>query len=154
MKEVNLNRNQIITLLEDRELKLDDTDDILEISENEIRINSNGVIYRLLGSEMVFQKHPIDRDSFVDDVKEIMYEYFNIEPKELLLKSAENLEHVFIIRLTPNCEIPIYVCHKLCAVANTKEMRIGEFDPDADQVGIYKRMGTSDYYFRWLGDEV
>ncbi len=154
MKEINLNKYQMLSLIEDKELKLEDCDDILEISENEIQINHNGEIYKLFGAEMVFKKQQIEFDSLADELKEVICEYFNLEQKELRLKNVDNLEYVFTIRFSPNCESKIFVCPKNCAVANTKEMRIGEFDPDADQVGIYKRMGTSDYYFRWLGDEV
>ena len=154
MKELNLNRDQMRTLLEDGELEFKDSNDILQISENDIRISSNGTIYWLIGTEMVFQQHPVDRHNYVDDVKEIMFEYFNLEPKEIILKSVENCEYVFIIRIAPKCEVPIYVCHKKCAVANTREMREKDFDTEADQIGIYKRMGDSEYYFRWLGEEV
>lgn len=154
MKNVTLNHYQMLSLLEDKELTFENFDNILEISENEIRLNLNGKIYKLLNANMTFEKQEIESNHSVRSIRRLLCEYLNLEAKEVIIKSVDDMEFVFHIRICPTLEVPILICDKFSAISNTKEMCNFETKPDAEHIGIYRRLGNSDYYFRWLGDDV
>ena len=153
MKNVNLNHYQTLSLLENKELTLENSNDILEISENEIRLNHNGKTHKLLNANMVFVKKEDESHYFVGVIKRLLCEYLNIKPKEVNIKSIYDMEFIFTIHISQNCESRIYICPKKYALAKTQKIDSEESYTDSIQIGNYKRLGSSDYFFRWLSED-
>ena len=80
-------------------------------------------------------------------------EYFNLNSNEVILRSFSPEETIFGVRLVPQKELLLLVCTRKIAMTNTSEL-FEINDPERhEQIGLYRQLGNSYYYFKWIDEE-
>lgn len=88
-------------------------------------------------------------------LQDLICEHFNLILNEVIYEQRTPNDVIFRIHLHPDKEFKIVICDEFTAMANTKEMNDTEEIKSYlsnSQIGIYKKLGNSFYYFRWLDD--
>lgn len=146
MKNIKLNERQISELIENKKVNLLKGSSI-EIYNNEIIYNKDGEIKYATEINMQFYKSG-ETDSFL---QELICEHFNVNKNQVITICSEAEDGEFRIRFTPNNEITIIVCPVNIAIKNTKILEENnnlKIDKMSSQIGLYRRLGSSAYFFR------
>lgn len=150
MNKIKLNQKQISELIINKKVALTENSSI-EIYENEIIYNKNGKIRYATKMELEFGEIE-QSDSFL---QEIISEHFNIDKNQVITISSEPEDSEFKIRFTTNKEITIIVCPVNIAIKNTKILEENhnlKIDKMCTQIGLYRKLGNSAYFFRIESD--
>ncbi len=152
MKSIKLNTEQIVDLINNKRVFLS-SNKVVELLDDEIIYNNNGRISKLNELNLRFLPPEDDRPF----LRKLLCEYFNCRPFEIICTdiSIPDQQADFRVRFTPEKEIGLIVVTYNQAVLNTKGMTDDENIQDLisqNQVGLYHRLGNSDYFFRWEED--
>ena len=150
MNKIKLNQKQISELIINKKVTLTEFSSI-EIYENEIIYNKNGKIK--YATRMNLELGKIEKsDAFL---QEIICEHFNINKNQVITITSEPEDSEFKIRFTTNKEITIIVCPVNIAIKNTKIREKNhnlKIDKMCTQIGLYRKLGNSAYFFRIESD--
>ena len=154
MKLVTLNKDQIDKLLEYKRLNIDYKKSIsLDIYDNQLTLNNNGIIFTLQSANFEFENYEKIHYWVADELKNMVCEYFNLNSNEVILRSFSPEETIFGVRLVPQKELLLLVCMRKIAMTNTSEL-FEINDPERhEQIGLYRQLGNSYYYFKWIDEE-
>lgn len=152
-KQVMLDKHQINKLMQQKSIITDD-DEILQFHDGEIVLNSNGDIYYTEKVNFKFFHDHIENKWIVNDIKTLVCEYLNLQPSEVIFSSRSFGSFDFIIKFDGQHEWKICVCDFPTAVSNTAELSddVPEAKCNDEVIGLYRKLGTSPYYFRWFND--
>ncbi len=148
MTTIELNREQISELIRYKEFELDDYSKI-EIFDDEIILNEKGTASYL--SSVIFEYIEPDTDDEDMFMRYLICEHLNLEPTNVICISFCSEEGVFRVRFSPECELTMIVCPVNMAVQNTENFihLTNQKNSEMEQIGVYKRLGHSAYFFRW-----
>lgn len=150
MKKISLNNKQIADLITNKEVKIDYISSV-EIYDGELIYNFNGKICKITNIDLEINE-PEKTNVFIQN---LICEHFNIDRKQVLMVSSTIEDSEFIIRFTPNDEVTIIVCPVTKAISNTKNLTEEDtiyVDENTYQIGLYRRLSTSCYFFRFQID--
>lgn len=120
MKLVTLNKDQIDKLLEYKRLNIDYKKSIsLDIYDNQLTLNNNGIIFTLQSANFEFENYEKIHYWVADELKNMVCEYFNLNSNEVILRSFSPEETIFGVRLVPQKELLLLVCTRKIAMTNT-----------------------------------
>ena len=144
MQNIKLKEKQISELIKNKKIILNDNSSI-EIYDDEIIHNKNGEIRYIKSINLEFYEAE-KTDKFL---QELICEHFNIETSQAIMISSTPEDAEFRIRFTPDKEITIIICPINIAIKNTQIlMNETKIDCNASQIGLYRRLGDSCYFFR------
>lgn len=154
MKKVTLNKDQIDRLLEYKRLNIDYKKSIsLDIYENQLTLNNNGTIFTLQKVNFEFENYETIHYWVADKFKNMVCEHLNLNSNEVILRSFSPEETIFSVRLVPEKELLLLVCTRKTAMTNTSELFEIDNPEKHEQIGLYRQLGNSYYYFRWIEEE-
>lgn len=147
MESITLNEIQINNLLTNKSLLLDENK-VLEIYNNELILNKNGYTNRVLSINIQFEKHNIENKKVIDFIRNLICEYLNLEPCEVIFFSRYQDEFQFKARTgaSTSSKIIVYERRKIEGV------NVGAYNPVTKTIGPYKQLSDSAYFFRWLNE--
>jgi len=153
MDKLKLNAEQVSRLLRDKYLVLDDCRTI-EIYRESLIVNCNGEISNIDTLDMQFIEEEIEHREIIDNIQNLICEHLNLSPSEVIYSSGYGEEFVFKIRFAPCIEWGIVVCVKPRTFENMQAVCDYPIDNkiDSENIGLYKRLGKSAYFFRWFED--
>ncbi len=148
MTNIKLNPKQIVDLINNKRVFLAHNK-LVEVLDDEIIYNNNGRISRLDNLNLEFSP-PEEDEQFV---RKLLCDYFNCEPYQVICIEATIHDTEFRIRFSPEKEITIIVLSEPMAKYNLRN----QIDLDEnyenyiskDQIGLYRRLGSSEYFYRW-----
>ena len=144
MQNIKLKEKQISELIKNKKIILNDNSSI-EIYDDEIIHNKNGEIRYIKSINLEFYEAE-KTDKFL---QELICEHFNIETSQAIMISSTPEDAEFKIRFTPDKEVTIIICPINIAIKNTQIlMNKTKIDCNASQIGLYRRLGDSCYFFR------
>lgn len=144
MQNIKLKEKQISELIKNKKIILNDNSSI-EIYDDEIIHNKNGEIRYIKSINLEFYEAE-KTDKFL---QELICEHFNIETSQAIVISSTPEDAEFRIRFTPDKEVTIIICPINIAIKNTQIlMNKSKIDCNASQIGLYRRLGDSCYFFR------
>lgn len=144
MQNIKLKEKQISELIKNKKVNLNDNSTI-EIYDDEIIHNKNGEIRYIKSINLEFYEAE-KTDKFL---QELICEHFNIETSQAIMISSTPEDAEFKIRFTPDKEVTIIICPINIAIKNTQIlMNKSKIDCNASQIGLYRRLGDSCYFFR------
>ena len=144
MQNIKLKEKQISELIKNKKIILNDNSSI-EIYDDEIIHNKNGEIRYIKSINLEFYEAE-KTDKFL---QELICEHFNIETSQAIMISSTPEDAEFKIRFTPDKEVTIIICPINIAIKNTQIlMNKSKIDCNASQIGLYRRLGDSCYFFR------
>lgn len=155
MKTLLLNNELINKLLKDRYLKLN-SEEYVQILDNQIILNSGGELYNTDSLNINFQRREYKNNSKIKMLQNLVCNHLNLNPDDVICTADGDMETEFLVRFLPDIEIPITICNESCACLNTNEMYSGSSSKPVisdDQIGIYRKLMDSQYYFRWIPEE-
>lgn len=154
MKKITLNKDQINKLLEYKRLNIDYKKSIsLDIYENQLTLNNNGTIFTLQKANFEFENYETIHYWVADKFKNMVCEHLNLNSNEVILRSFSPEETIFSVRLVPEKELLLLVCTRKIAMTNTSELFEIDNPEKHEQIGLYRQLGNSYYYFRWIEEE-
>ncbi|MCM1338665.1 MAG: hypothetical protein NC191_03230 [Muribaculaceae bacterium] len=151
MKHISINKEQMEILLKNKELNFYPKDDVIEISEDNIRLNENGTIYKLKSVDFVFERRKLEYEQVIINLRKLLCDYLNLSEEEVIFRSTDNTEYIFDIRFSPTQEVSLMICFM-----NSIRWSKGDVDENKSlvfnetQLGHYRKIGNSGYVFRWL----
>lgn len=144
MQNIKLKEKQISELIKNKKIILNDNSSI-EIYDDEIIHNKNGEIRYIKSINLEFYEAE-KTDKFL---QELICEHFNIETSQAIMISSTPEDAEFRIRFSPDKEVTIIICPINIAIKNTQIlMNKSKIDCNASQIGLYRRLGDSCYFFR------
>ena len=152
MNNIELNKIQINNLFIDKFLELT-PNDAIEIHEEELLFNSYGKISTPYKMVISFEDYDISESASASYIRELLCEHLNVNSYSVILIKEGMNEFLYQIRFAPNKEWQLVVCEHKYALGNTNdwfENYKSEKNCMLPQIGLYKRLGNSSYYFRWL----
>lgn len=151
MKKIKLNNFQLKNLLENDCLSLNENS-VLQLVKNRLFLNVDGDIYNMINVDFHFKKQEIEHEFVVDDIKQLVCEHLNLDPSEVIFSDRHIGAFDFTVRFDVKNEWNIIVCDYSKTIQNTRELSDETLIPanNANQIGLYKRLGDSCYYFRWF----
>ncbi len=151
MKLVELSSEEITNLFENKFLKLSQ-EHIIDLNKDNLVLNYNGYIYKPISMNIKFSEKIIENKHIIDYLKNIICKHFNLQHYEVIYVSRSNQEFEFMIRFTPDKICPIVVCEYRQALENMRAISNRKIKTNVDSqfIGIYKKIGESLYYFRWI----
>lgn len=152
MQTLELDNNKMNKLLQDKRLTINyDKAISLEIYDNELTLNNNGEIFVLDSANLKFRKEDNTHYLVVDDLKKRVCDHLNLNWNEVILETYDPQETVFKVRIIPERELYLIVCTQLQAFTNIKE-NLGPDYTKNKQIGLYRQLDNSLYYFRWCDE--
>ena len=99
-----------------------------------------------------FEKQEYCYEFAAKHLQELLCKHLNLFPNEVIFINCDGEEFEFEIRFHPNTKSHIVVCEFQRAVDNTAALSDNPFSADIsyDYIGLYKKLGQSPYYFRWI----
>lgn len=154
-KNITLTSVQAVKLIANKFVEIDQEQSI-EIYDNKLILNNNGEVFELDSLEAGFNKKKIDYEESVNFIRSLICDYFHFEPYQVLYSSGmPNHELVFNINFYPGLNLYMLVADKSTASINSRELyleNVGKQIDTENTVGVYRKLGDSGYYFRWLDD--
>ena len=154
MKKYTLNSEQISRLIKKQYIEIKDNK-LIEIQRNNLIVNENGNISKVYSIVLQFNEEEIKNEHIVKFIKNLICEHFNISSKEVFYIDGTGEEFDLVIHFAPNMERKIYVCELRKAILNMKAIE-DDFSKNEinspEYIGLYKKLGNSAYYFRWIDD--
>ncbi len=153
MTEITLDANQLTILATDGCVELS-PDVAIELHDNRLILNDKGRFFYAEKSTMEFKTREVFIPYYVEYMQKLVCEHLNLRIYQVIYSESHNDEYEFIIRFAPNKERRIYVCDNKRAVKNTREQTDEFLDilTNTPNIGIYRQLDNSLYYFRWLED--
>nr|QGT49699.1 hypothetical protein Melaina855_0860 [uncultured Candidatus Melainabacteria bacterium] len=154
MEQITLNNEQLSKLMNENRINLNcDGNSTIDIYDGNVSYNNNGEIYNLKSADFLFEKQKIDNLETIQYFQFLVCEYLNLSSREVIFyqKSAEEI--VFKVRLIARKEVLIVLSDKRNAIVNCKNFFEDKDFITENQIGIYRRLGESNYYFRWVEEE-
>ena len=146
MQNIELKEQQISELIKNKKIKLS-VNSSIEIYNDEIIYNKNGEISYIKNINLSFNK----AERTDDFLQELICEHFNIKASQTIMISSTPEDAEFKIRFSPDKEITIIICPVTVTIRNTQILFAGKIikiDSDISQIGLYRRLGSSSYFFR------
>ena len=144
MKNIKLNSVQISELITTKRVVLSNSSSI-EFYDDEIIHNKNGEIRYIKNMSIEFN----EKEKTDEFIQKLICEHFNIEANQVIMISSSTEDAVFKIRFTPDNAIIIIVCPINVAINNTNIQKNKlKIDDNVFQIGLYRRLGISAYFFR------
>lgn len=155
MNKIQLNEIQIRNLFRDNFLKLT-INDAIEIHKDELILCSYGKITKPQNIIITFEDEFIHESASASYIRELICEYLNLNTYAVILVEETHEEFRYKIRFAPNKEWELVVYEYKNVILNTQDL-FDEYQKDIyhyqPQIGLYRRLLNSIYYFRWL-DEI
>lgn len=151
MYTVTINSDQVSKLIENKYLEVAQNNRI-ELVNNNLILNCNGEISNIYFINLQFEEIEVENKHIVNYIQNIICEYLNLRPNEVIYSSGSADEFDFKIRFAPDKEWQLVVCEYNRALHNMRFISDEHINikPDASTIGLYKRLGKSAYYFRWF----
>ncbi len=151
MAQIVLDEQQILDFARDKMLELSH-DNVVEIHEDKLILNRNGEIYDATSVRLTFKKRNVSSAYFCNDVQKLICKHLNFELNEVIFIKRTGREFLFNVRFSPEKIAPIVVYDFNTAIQNMRDITDEPYNitSPTDKIGMYKRLGNSLYYFRWL----
>ncbi len=154
--KMKLDETQISNLILEKSLQISN-DIVLEINREQLILNKRGLIHPAINMSINFESQPINPITFsAEHVQKLICEHLNLQPNEVIFINGSAVEFEFKIHFAPNKEWQIIVYEYNQAKMNAIEFYEDQtFDISTNltpQIGPYKQLGSSNYYFRWFED--
>lgn len=155
MHKIQLNEIQIRNLFKDNFLELT-ANDAIEVHKDELIFCSYGKISTPCKITITFEDFLTNESASASYIRELICEYLNLNTYAVILVEETHEEFRYKIRFAPNKEWELVVYEYKNVILNTQEL-FAEYQKDIyhylPQIGLYRRLLDSIYYFRWL-DEI
>lgn len=149
MKILELNNNEMNKLLLDKRSQVNYGESTsLEIYDNTLTFNDNGEIFTLYRADFEFHWQDGNDYWLTQDLRNLVCNHFNLNPNEVILHSKSPEEIVFKIRLISEKELILIMCPQNYAISNSRELLDTNDIEKGEQIGPYRQLGNSYYYFR------
>ena len=147
MKIFKLNSKQMVKLIKNKRIFITQNETI-ELYDEEIILNNKGNISKLEKSYFEFP----ETNKTENFLHSLVCDYFNCNPHEVICTGISIQEATFRIRLIPQKELGIIVVTSIIAQKNmkniTEDVNSDEIT-SKNQIGLYHRLGNTEYFFRW-----
>ena len=150
MKTFKLNMNEITQFIKRKSIEIS-TNRILEIHNNKLVINSDGILYDVFSTDIHFEECNYNDRFKINFIQNLICEHLNLEPHNVIFTSKNKQEYLFDIKFKYKIIWNIIVCEGSTAINNTK-FTYDEFKDISSKktnIGLYRKLGNSAYYFRW-----
>ena len=150
MKTFKLNLNKISELIRRKSVTIS-SNQTLEIYDDKLVINCDGVIYDILSTDIHFNEQKMDNRFVVDYLQNLICEHLNLEQNMVIFITNSKHEYEFKIKFNYKTIWNIIVCDSITATNNARLLydEFTDFSYQAENIGPYKKLGDSAYYFRW-----
>lgn len=151
VRKIQLKSEDIRKLFTDKYLLMSD-DVLIQMQKDCLQLNNNGKIYDSVSIKIDFEKQEYCYEFAAKHLQELLCKHLNLFPNEVIFINCDGEEFEFEIRFHPNTKSHIVVCEFQRAVDNTAALSDNPFPADIsyDYIGLYKKLGQSPYYFRWI----
>jgi hypothetical protein len=151
METFRLNAQEIAQFIKRKSLAISCNQN-LELNDGKLVINCNGFISEVLSISIDFNQSEIDNKLAISFIQNLISEHLNLEPSMIIFVSQNEQEYVFKIRFSYKVIWNIVVCESRTAINNTRALydETVDFAYQASNIGPYKKLGDSAYYFRWF----
>ncbi len=156
MKHIKLNAEQINKLLTKKHIQVKSNH--IEFLENTLIVNKNGFVSDVQSLTISYEDKNYECEQLIIILQKLVCEHLNLEPEQVLYQSGISTQDVvFRIKVVPDKDLALVVCSRSQATNSASEQETRELASSNrcfEQIGLYKRLGNSAYYFRWLDDFV
>lgn len=143
MIKTHLNKTQISELIKDK---------IVKVRENEtIEFYDESIIYNNCGKISYIESLSLNfgsTESHNEFIQHLICEHFNVQQNKVITISSNLEDSEFLIRFTPENEINIIVYPITTIIKIEKLTKKSKINEKTTQIGIYKRLCNSSYFFR------
>lgn len=146
MKKITLNKKEISNFVKNKKIVINPNSSI-EFYDDEIIYNNNGEIGYAKSINIEFD----DPKPTYNFIQELICNHFNIDKNQVIMITSDPEDAEFKIRFNPDKEITIIVCPITTAIRNTQilmEEDKEKIDYKSSQIGLYRRLSNSYYFFR------
>lgn len=150
METFKLNIHEISQFIKKQSVFIS-TNKILEVHKNKLVINNNGILHNVLTMDIYFEEFNLNNRFKIDYIQNLICEHLNLEPYNVIFMSNNKQEYLFDIKFNHEIIWNIIVCEEFTAINNMKSL-YDEFEDISikkTNIGPYKKLGNSAYYFRW-----
>ena len=151
MKTITLNENQIHSLIQEKNLYLNETES-LDIFDSELVLNTNGYTSAVTSVTLDFEERIVENKGTIDYIKDLVCFQLNLEPCEVIFISRTNDEFRFKICVATNALSKIVVYERRKAESNAALNENSTYNLKTKTIGPYKQLSDSAYFFRWLDE--
>ena len=148
MSKIKINKEQISELIKNGNIELPE-DKLIEFRNANLVLNDNGYIHYAEKLHIEFKNAEIENKHAIDFVQDLVCRHLNLTPCNVIFNLYSDGEFEFTIRFNKNIENQMIICDFNRAKANTQSLDI-PIDNGREQIGMYKRLEQSAYYFRWI----
>ena len=154
MKAITLKSSQLSRVLTDESLEIEDNVRI-EIQNKEFILNIGGIIHELNEAKLQFDEPSVELSSSDKHKKNLLCKHLNLEPCQIIRISRNGTESEFRIKFSPKNICYVVVCDFRQAIQNMNAIvdETLNFSSDDDYIGLYKKLGNTLYYFRWIEND-
>ena len=145
---VELNSEQMKSLLRMHQVNIGDMS--IEMVEDTLMLNNAGVLSELKSMNLQFSKNELANSDFIDYFRNLVCEHLNLSPNEVIYHHYTVDEIGFRIRIFTQKELFLIMSDRTNVVLNCQKLYEGNDFITEYQIGPYRRLCNSQYYFRWV----
>ncbi len=145
MGNIILTDSELVKLINEKNLNLG-KDTSIELKNNDIIYNANNNAHKLIQISIKYEKKELDHNEIINDLQNAICEHFNLDLHNINFVSLNDEIAIFKIKFNQASEsfLIIWDRHKYKDLNNS----IKSFE----ELDNYKKLGNTQYYFRWLCD--
>lgn len=152
MKKVRLNQRELGLLLSNKFVI--QGENVLMLKNDELIMSSEDDNFNPIEVEISFIPKSVSDKSTADFLKNLVCEHLNLNKQNVIPYKTSPEECIFKIHFDYKNEYHLMVCEFSQAIKNYQDMNDEDIDFDINDlnIGTYKKLGNSCYYFRWIED--
>jgi hypothetical protein len=153
MKQIKLNSEQLSNFLTNKYFEIS-TNENLELYNSKFVINKNGYLYKLKELDMSFEIEELPNKFVINFIQNLICKHLNLESYMVIFLKNEMSEYVFRISFFHGNQCYIIVSDYMNVMQTMQSINDieSECGTEEQQIGLYKKLGNSQYYFRWIED--
>lgn len=153
MKQIKLNSEQLSNFLTNKYFEIS-TNENLELYNSKFVINKNGYLYKLKELDMSFEIEELPNKFVINFIQNLICKHLNLESYMVIFLKNEMSEYVFRISFFHGNQCYIIVSDYMNVMQTMQSINDikSEYGAGEQQIGLYKKLGNSQYYFRWVED--
>ena len=153
MKQIKLNSKQLSNFLTNKYFEIS-TNENLELYSGRFVINKNGYLYKLKEIDMSFEIEELPNKFVINFIQNLICKYLNLESYMVIFLKDEMSEYIFRISFFHGNQCYIIVSDYMNVMQTMQSINDikSEYGAGEQQIGLYKKLGNSQYYFRWVED--
>ena len=126
----------------------------MELYNSKFVINKNGYLYKLKELDMSFEIEELPNKFVINFIQNLICKHLNLESYMVIFLKNEMSEYVFRISFFHGNQCYIIVSDYMNVMQTMQSINDikSEYGAGEQQIGLYKKLGNSQYYFRWVED--